>query len=42
MMVELIEANQVLLDEVTELVTKNENIAAMDAMSLAEFADVKI
>lgn len=40
-MVELIEANQALLEQITELVVKNEKIAAMDSMSLVEFADLK-
>ena len=41
MMVELIEANVALLEQATELVTKNEKIAAMDSMSLVEFAALK-
>lgn len=37
MMVELIEKNRALLEEITGLVAKNEKIAALDAMALADY-----
>ena len=38
MMVELIEQNQALLEQITELVGKNEKIATLDSMALVDFA----
>jgi hypothetical protein len=38
MMVELIEQNQVLLKEMTEIVAKNEQISILDNMELADYA----
>ncbi len=39
MVVELIEANQALLDQITDLVAKNEKIATLDSMALVDFAE---
>ncbi len=38
MMAELIEQNRVVLEQITELVIKNEKTATLDSMALVDFA----